>query len=270
MTNSATTTVASAALREQLRSRVFLRAVLPLLETVSADQHSNSSKRTHQRLPQTVQIGSNTASLAARLLFIDDSVQVAQGSGPAALQLNFNDLGRLNSFFSGKATLPQVKGGLRHPLLLIKVLRLLSALKLLQPQVAPKDAPEQALRVKLLLYLVSRGLAELYHGGHAAMRELVAQSPDRVYQWTVQREGIGAWLRMQHGKVKAGHEMYTGRTPFVHFVFPTVEAALTVLTASEGQINGVRDGLVATLGSPEYTRKISLLMQQLDELLLEG
>lgn len=64
--------------------------------------------------------------------------------------------------------------------------------------------------------------------------------------------------------------MYTGRTPFVHFVFPTVEAALTVLTASEGQINGVRDGLVATLGSPEYTRKISLLMQQLDELLLEG
>lgn len=263
-------TVASAVVREQLRSRLFLRAVLPLLATVSADQHSNSSKRTRPRLPQTVQIGSNAAAMAARLMFVDDSVQVAQGSGPAALQINFNDLGRLNDFFSGKATLPQVKGGLRHPLLLIKVLRLLSALKLLQPQAAPKDARERALRVKLLLYLVSRGLAELHHGGHTAMRELVAQSPDRVYQWTVQREGIGAWLRMQHGKVKAGYGICTTRAPFVHFMFPTVEAALTVLTATEGQINGVRDGLVATLGSPEYTRKISLLMQQVDELLVEG
>ncbi|MBI3561305.1 MAG: hypothetical protein HY080_06270 [Gammaproteobacteria bacterium] len=270
MTNPVTMTMASAALHEQLRARVFLRAVLPLLETVSADQHRNPNKRTRQRLPQTVQIGSNAASVAARLMFVDDSVQVAQGSGPATLQFNFSDLGRLNNFFSGKAILPRLTGGLRHPLLLIKVLRLLSALKLLQPNSTPMDARERVLRVKLLLYLVSRGLAELHHGGHAAMRELVAQSPDRVYQWTVQREGIGAWLRMQHGKVKTGHGMYTARAPFVQFVFPDVEAAFTVLTASEGQINKVRDGLVVTLGSPEYTRKISLLMQQLDELLLEG
>ena len=56
----------------------------------------------------------------------------------------------------------------------------------------------------------------------------------------------------------------------MHFVFPDVDAALQVLTATGSQMTGVRGGLIQTLGSPEYTRKISLLMQKVDELLAEG
>ena len=47
-------------------------------------------------------------------------------------------------------------------------------------------------------------------------------------------------------------------------------AALAVLTATGSQMSGVRSGQVQTFGSPEYTRKISLLMQKVDALLVEG
>jgi hypothetical protein len=86
----------------------------------------------------------------------------------------------------------------------------------------------------------------------------------------VTSENIGAYLRMKHGRVLAGRGIYPRRRPFVHFVFPDVDAALSVLTATDSQMSGVRDGKVLTFGSPEYTRKISLLMQKVDALLTEG
>ena len=48
------------------------------------------------------------------------------------------------------------------------------------------------------------------------------------------------------------------------------ETFFRVLTETGSQMSGVRGGLVQALGSPEYTRKISLLMQKVDELLMEG
>ena len=114
--------------------------------------------------------------------------------------------------------------------------------------------------------VLSRILAE----SHATMNELVQASPERVYQWTVASANIGAYLRMHAGRVKAGRGTYSRRRPFVHFLFPDVEAALAVLTATGSQMSGVRSGQVQTFGSPEYTRKISLLMQKVDALLVEG
>jgi hypothetical protein len=56
----------------------------------------------------------------------------------------------------------------------------------------------------------------------------------------------------------------------VHFQFASVEAAFEVLTATGSQMTGFRGRRVETFGSPEYTRKVALMMQKVDELLVEG
>jgi hypothetical protein len=115
-----------------------------------------------------------------------------------------------------------------------------------------------------------RGLDQLARGGHPEMAELVASSPDRVYQWTVEETGVGAFLRMRQGRTRAGDGQYARRRPFVHFIFPSVEGAFRVFTTRGSQMEAVQRGLVRTEGSPEYTRKMSGLMQKIDELLTEG
>lgn len=254
--------------RQQLRARVFLRALVPLLELVVRERPAMASA--FARVEATVQIRVEDSPLAARLAFSDGALRVCHDNGAADLEFTFRDVAALNAFFGGALVLPSVSGALRHPLLATRVARLFATLNMLQPQEAPPDAPERRLRVTLLLYLVTRALAELQHGSHPGMLALTAASPDRLYQWTVAREGIVAWLRMKEGKVLAGRGPCVDREPFVHFVFPDVDAALAVLTASGSQMDGVRAGAVEVIGSPEYSRKISLLMQQVDQLLVEG
>lgn len=258
--------------RELLRARVFLRALVPLLELIVRDHPSMA--RAFAKVRASVRIAVDDSPLATRLDF-DASVltvthESSRDAGPADLEFGFKNIAALNAFFGGALVLPSVTGALRHPLLLTRVARLFATLQMLQPQEAPPDAPARALRVTLLLYLVTRALAELRHGGHPGMNALTSASPDRLYQWTVAREGIVAWLRMKDGKVLSGRGPCLAREPFVHFVFPDVDAALAVLTATGSQMDGVRGGAVEVIGSPEYSRKISLLMQQVDQLLVEG
>lgn len=254
--------------REALRTRLFLRATLPLLEVVMAERPAMRDR--FRGVTATVQIevlgtGEGAAlSFRAGALTVDPTVHRS-----AEVRCSFRDRRAFNSFFAGKASLPSLTG-FRHPLLLGKAALLLSSLRLLEPQEMPQKAEDRALRVKLLLYLATRALAELYRGGYPQMKELVDESPERVYQWTVAREGIGAYLRMARGRVKAGRGAYPHREPFIHFVFPDAVAALEVLTATGSQVDSVRQGRIRTLGSPEYTRKISLLLQKVDELLQEG
>lgn len=254
--------------RAELRARVFLRALVPLLEVVVREQPAMA--RLFARVSASVQIGIRDSAPCAHLAFDGGALAVTHAPAPAALRVGFADVAALNAFFGGALVLPRVGGALRHPVLLTRVARLFATLQMLQPQAAPADAAARTLRVRLLLYLVVRALAELHHGGHAGMRALTGASPDRVYQWSVAREGIHAWLRMQDGRVMTGTGPCSAREPFVHFVFPTVDAALAVLTATGSQVDGVRDGAVEVIGSPEYSRKISLLMQQVDQLLVEG
>jgi hypothetical protein len=260
-----TTLAAEPALdREALRSRVFLRSVLPLLEDLPG------TDALFRGVSARVAIEVRGTDVGATLVLRDGALAVEQGVQPAEVRWIFPTLRALNAFFAGKVVLPRIKG-LRHPVLIWKTVRLLMRLRILHPQPSPA---QPALRVKLLLRLVTRALAELHRGGHPEMVFLVADSPERVYQWTVGgadvAHDIGAYLRMERGRVKAGRGTYTRRRPFVHFAFADVDAALAVLTATGSQMTGVRSGQLKTLGSPEYTRKIALLMQKIDQLLQEG
>jgi hypothetical protein len=253
----------SAETREALRTRVFLRAVLPLLEVIEAE-------RPPARIQARVQIAVAESGEGAALCWREGRFSVEQGvSGAAEVCCTFRDRAALNRFFAGRPSLPRI-AGLRRPRLLLRALRLLASLRILQPGPAPDRRDERARRVRLLLYLVTRAMAELYRGGHPEMVELVDRSPERVYQWTVENPSIGAYLRMAPGRVKAGRGRYAARRPFVCFRFADVDDAFAVLTATGSQMAGVRSGALIAEGSPEYVRKIGAMMQKVDALLREG
>ena len=54
----------------------------------------------------------------------------------------------------GGFALPRLKGALRHPLLLVKVLLLLMSLTLMMPSNRPKDPQKRYLKVKMTLYMI--------------------------------------------------------------------------------------------------------------------
>lgn len=260
--------------RERLRAHLFGAAVLPLLEVVAAE-------RPHVRellrgLSGKVQFEARGADVGAQLIFDGESVRVAYGSlEPSTVHFVFSSVPKMNDFFAGKPRLFWISPyfGLSHPVMVWRTLQLLMALRVLEPPregAALPEPEERALRVRLMLYLVTRALERLHRQGHEPMRELAEASPDRVYQWTVLGTDIAAWLRMRDGRVKCGRGTCAARRPFVHFVFPDVDAAFAVLTATGSQMQGFRGGSVVTYGSPEYTRKMALLMQDVDKLLVEG
>jgi hypothetical protein len=265
---------AEIALRERLRADLFLASVLPLLEVVVAeDPHVQELVN---GLSGTVQFEAQDCDLAARLVFDGKSLRVFHGAPePSTLRFVFGSLAKMNDFFAGKPRFPRIVPffGLLRPKITLRTLRLLMALRILEPPRPNAPAPlphEQALRVRLLLYLVTRAIERLHRRGHGPTCSLAEESPDRVYQWTVVGTDIAAWLRMHKGRVKSGRGTCAARRPFVHFVFPDVDAAFSVLTATSSQMQGFRGGSVVTYGSPEYTRKMALLMQDVDKLLLES
>jgi len=260
--------------RARMRAFVYLRAVLPLLETV-LQRRSDLAKSLVHGMNGSVRFEVRDTDIASRLVFSENTLRVSFGRGDhATLRFVFPTLEAMNDFFAGKPRLPRIYPffGLTHPILMFRAFRLLLALRILEPPRPGTLIPseERALRVELLLRLVTRALERLHREGFEPLRDLASDSPDRVYQWTVTGTNIATWLRMQDGRVKSGSGIYSRRKPFVHFVFPDVDAAFGVLTSTGSQMSGFRGGRVVTYGSPEYTRKMALLMQKVDELLLEG
>jgi hypothetical protein len=255
--------------RAELRARLFLRAVVPLLETICATSPSHA--RPFMGLTAQVRFRRRDTNDNATLSFNAGRLRVLHDVVDAAapeVDVAFNDARALNKFFAGGFVLPSVTG-ITHARLIAKVLRLLLALQVLKPGPPPKEPTEQLLRVTAVLNLLAKSLIELHRGGHPGMRELVQDSPERVYQWSVGGSDIGVWLRLHAGKIAGGRGIYRHREPFVHFYFRDVQAALNAFGADE-QMSGVRDGSVRTFGCPEYSRKLALMMQLVDQLLVEG
>jgi len=254
---------------EALRARLFLRSVLPLLEVVMRARPALA--RRFAGVDAVVQISAGDAAEAARLRFTGGVLQVEPGVDPSpTLCLCFRDLAALNRFFGGRPGLIWIAGLARHPVLAARVLGLLASLRLLAAEPDRVGAADRALRVELSLYLATHALGQLARAGDPEVGALVADSPDRVYQWKVADSGAAAYLRMHRGRTRAGRGVYRGRRPFVSYTFPTTDAAYRVLTARASQMASVARGDVVPEGSPEYSRAISVLLQRVDQLLTGG
>jgi hypothetical protein len=262
--------------RETARARVLLGTVLPLLETLVRARQDVAARVA--RSPGTVQIEARGSDVAARLCIGDgDALRVEQGKGDADVRFVFSDLAHMNGFFAGRPALPRIvpAWGLSRTRLLLEAVRLLVELRVLEPPGPRARAHmtriDRALRVRLVLELVTRAMSQLHREGWEPALAMSRGSPDRVYQWTAGvadgEAAIAAWIRVHDGRFKAGRGIYAPRRPFVHYAFADVDAAFDVLASRTSMLPSSRTARVEVFGSPEYARKMGLLMQQLDALL---
>jgi hypothetical protein len=250
--------------RDELKSRLFLRVALPLVKVVREDDPR--MRRLTRNMNAVVQFVVRGTDTGAHLVFADDGLEVVQGvHEKPTVSFAFKDLKSLNDFFAGKLALPSIKGILRLDVIL-RTVPLLLSLKMLMPAADPKNPAKRALKVKLLLYMVSTALSQLNKAGEPTMAKLTGNSPDRVYQWIVE-DGPSAYLRMRAGKTKAGRGVYTRRRPFVLMRFPDTEGAYQVLTSKVSLVEAVKQGYVVTEGAMEYSKEMGICMQMVEELM---
>lgn len=252
--------------RDLLVSRIFLRSALPLVKVLAEEKPF--VKKLFPKFG-ILQFVARDADVGAHLVFEDGVLDVVQGIHPTPdFTVAFKAVKDMNAFFAGKTVLPMAPALKTLPKahLLVRVLPLLLGLKLLMPNAIPKDAAKKALKVKLLLYMVTNALSQLNKGGDYDMQKLTKNSPDRIYQWTVEGTDLAAYLRMKGGHTKSGRGQYTRRRPFVHYVFNGIEGAFMVLTSQVPLVEAVKIGHVRTDGPPEFAKDIGLMMQRIEEM----
>jgi len=139
-------------------------------------------------------------------------------------------------------------------------------MKIMMPDVRPKDKLKRYLKVKLALYMVTTALSKLNKSGDKDMKAWTGRQPDRIYQLSVDGEDIAVYLRVKAGKTKAGRGFYTRKRPFVHMKFGSVDGALKVLLKDVGFVEAVDKQYVAIEGSPEYAANINDFMMRIQAL----
>ena len=259
--------------REFLRTRLFLRAALPTVKVLLEDDPATAKRFAGVNAVVQFVAKNQPRAVGAYLWFEDGEVRVEQGFWGADgmgrepdITFTFASLQKLNGFFAGKTVLPGIKG-FHRPGLLAKVVQLLLALKLMLPSAQPKDPAKRRLKLKLTLYMITTALSQYNKGGDSEMQRWTAKQPDRIYQFSVEPEGIAAYLRVRGGKTKAGRGVYERRRPFVHMRFHGVDGALAVMNKEVDFVEGVGKGFVRIDGSPEYAANLNDFMMRVQALL---
>lgn len=258
--------------REFLRTRLFLRAALPMVKVLLEDDPATAKRFAGVNAVVQFVAKNQPRAVGAYLWFEDGEVRVEQGFWDAGgapspdITFTFASLQKLNDFFAGKTVLPGIKG-FHRPGLLAKVVQLLLALKLMLPSANPTDPAKRRLKIKLTLYMITTALSQYNKGGDPEMQRWTAQQPDRIYQFSVEPEGIAAYLRVRGGQTKAGRGVYERRRPFVHMRFHSVDGALAVMNKEVDFVEGVGKGFVRIDGSPEYAANLNDFMMRVQSLL---
>jgi len=259
--------------REFLRARLFLRAALPCVKVMLDDDPAMAKRFKNVNAVVQFVAKNQPRAVGAFLWFENGDVRVEQGFWDADglgrepdITFTFGSLEKLCDFFAGKTVLPSIRG-YNHPALLAKVVQLLLSLKLMLPSANPTDPAKRRLKVKLTVYMITTALSQYNKGGDPDMQRWTAKQPDRIYQFSVEPEGIAAYLRVRGGKTKAGRGVYQRRRPFVHMRFKGVDGALAVMGKEVEFVEGVGKGMVRIDGSPEYAANLNDYMMRVQSLL---
>ena len=253
--------------RELLASRLFTRAVFPVMKVILNDDPKMKEK--FKEVEAKIQFIARDAAgpVGAWLIFDKGEFRVEQGICPAPdITFSFGSVKKMNDMLAGKPVIRGIKGLTRFGLL-VKVLGLLMALKIMMPNARPKDPAKKRLKVKLAFYMITTALSQYNKGGDPDMVKWTSKQPDRIYQITVDGEEIAAYLRVKGGKSKAGRGVYERKRPFVHMRFHGVDGALAVLLRDVEFVEGVAKGKVSIEGSPEYGAQINDFMQRIQAML---
>jgi hypothetical protein len=254
--------------RQELVARIFLRSALPLVKVV-ADEIPLFRKFLY-RAGGVVQFAAADSESAAYVELGDGTIDVKQGVHPApSITVRFKTLKDLNTFFAGGTAIPGIQGVTGLPSL-VRLLPYLLKLKILMPDAMPKDPAGKALKVRMLLYMVSNALSQLNKGGDEVISAYVKKAPERVFQWTVTGGGPAAYLRIRGGLSKSGRGTYGRRRPYVHMIFPDMDGAFDVLTQKVGTVEAIKEGKLRLEGAMEGGKDLGLFMQRVEALTTGG
>ncbi|MDR0760686.1 MAG: hypothetical protein LBF74_11370 [Treponema sp.] len=260
-----------------MTAKLFFNAAFPVMRVVLEDDPVMKAR--FANVKAVVQIGAKNPGgeesfLACHLVFDTGDFSVVQGPAENPdIALTFSSVAKMNAMFRGGAVLPSIRG-LGRLGTLVKVFSLLMSLMIMMPSSQPKDPDKQKLKVKMSLYMITRALSTYNKLGDPGMVEWCRRQPDRIYQFLVDGPGgpgaepaVAAYLRVKAGKSKSGHGIYTRRSPFVLFHFFSVAGALKVLLKDVGFVEGVEQGCVEIVGSPEYAMYLNDYMSVLQGML---
>ncbi len=254
--------------RTLLTTRIILNAILPVMKVVVSDDPK--MKESFAGVTAKVQFIANDEGgqqQGATLIFTEGTLEIEQGTGnPADITFSFGSLKKFNDFLCGKTVLPKISGLMKIGLL-IKVIKLLLAMKLLMPDARPKEPEKKRLKVKMVIYMITTALSQYNKGGDSEMTAWTGKQPDRIYQMSVAGEkDIASYIRIKAGKSKAGRGFYARRRPFVHIQFTSIDSALPVLLNDVEFVGALAQNLVTVEGSPEYGAKLNDFMQRIQAL----
>ncbi len=257
--------------KDIMTARRVFRTAFPVMKVPLQDDPK--MKKLFANVVGTVQFTADNGDdqLSCYLAFDKGDLTVTEGiCDDPKITLSFPSAEKMNTMLAGGSVLPKIKG-LRNLGLLIKFLRLVMCLKLMDPTNRPTDPVKRHLKVKMSLYMITTALSVANKLGDEAMKEWTSKQPDRIYQFTVEpydeENGIAAYLRVKAGNTKAGRGVYKRRRPFVHFRFQTVDGALKVLLKEVEFVEAVEKGCVAVDGAPEYSAQLNDMMANLQGML---
>ncbi|MDQ1258149.1 MAG: hypothetical protein QG656_2758 [Candidatus Hydrogenedentes bacterium] len=259
--------MAKATSEELLAARIVFRAVLPVIKVLLEDVPKLGQKFAGVTAKVQFVAKNDPEDAACCLQFTDGALEVVPGLAENPdLTLRFSSVAKMNAFFAGKPALPWISGLFSHFGLLVKIMTVLLAMKLMQPNAKPKTEDEKKLKVKLTVYMISTALSQLNKSGDEEMVKWTTKQPERIYQWSCEPEGVAAYLRIKAGKSKAGRGYYTRRKPFVHLKFDGATNALPVLSNSIDMIQAMAKGMIVIDGSPEYAAVLGNFMVRIARL----
>ncbi len=248
--------------KELLANRLFTHAVFPVIKVVLQDDEK--FKKSFAKVKARVAFVAEDKG--AVLCFDNGEYSIDyENLKDADITFKFSSIKKMNDFLRGKTVLPSIKG-ITKVSLLLKVFSLLFSLKIMMPNVRPKDEKKKYLKVKMAFYMATTALSQLNKAGDEDMHKWVLKQPDRVYQIVVEGTDIAAYLRVKAGKSKAGRGKYTRRRPFVTMKFNGLDGAIAVLLRDVEFVEAVDKGYVSVEGAPEYAAQLNNFMMRIQAL----
>jgi hypothetical protein len=254
--------------QDMLVARIVCKAVLPVIKVMLEDD--DATRKRFEGVNATVQfVAKDPAGPVGGYIRFENgefSTAMEIADNPD-LVFSFSSVAKMNAMFAGKPVIPGLRGGLKNFGLLLKMLGILLGLKLLMPNVKPKEPKKALMKVKMTLYMVSTALSQLNKSGDPEMAKWTSKQPERIYQWSCEPGGVACYLKVKAGKTKAGRGYYTRRQPFVHMKFNGVDGAMPVLSNEIDTVQAIGKGYVANEGSPEYGAQIGDFMLRIAAML---
>jgi hypothetical protein len=251
---------------DRMKARVYLRAILPLLEIVAEDVEKYKKMIAPWNcVVQVETLGDEEA--AAHIIIKDGVLRVAPGRHPSpTIGLGFKTLEQMNiTLGGGMSGIPKIKG-LLHVILLIKVMQLLNSLKMLMPEFTAATDEEKMIKVKMLLSMVTTAMQEMCNSGDEFIGRLVRGSKGKVIQWEVPK-GPQAHVILESPNINAFKGKHAKR-PYLIMKFADLDSAYKVLSGELDAVQATATQAMKLRGPSEYGMRIGNMMKRVENFMM--